>query len=309
VVTIEPAQLEGLTATLTMTVTDPDDDAIVARLWDFGDDSTAVDVGEAVQHSYDVAGTYLVRASATDAAGLTGRAERVLSVGEPASPITVRVLADPVAGFQPLTVRLEAEIEGDWEQLFWDFDDGATAGPGQETSLWHTFDGAGVYAVRARATAGASVGVGGVAVTVLGAEGGLPPKIVSTPGTEAVPGVAYHYDSDDTVDVTGSRDNLEFRLGKTVGDSKINRPDGMSVDGQGLIHWTPSKTQAGVQHKVSLVVSNAHGADFQDWTINVRGKREPVADDCGCGASPAGGSGGAVLMLLMLLAAIRRRRG
>jgi len=305
VVTIEAAAPQGLTATLTMTVTDPDGDEIVARLWDFGDGTGAVDTGEPTDHTFDAAGTYLIRAAATDAAGLTGRDERALTVGEITDPITVRVFADQVAGQAPHSVHLEAEIEGTWEQLFWDFDDGTTAGPGRETTQWHTYDGAGVYQVRARATAGANLGVGGVTITVLGPEGGLPPKIVSIPGLVALPGVPYHYDEDDKVDVAGRQDNLSFGLGKEVDGRKVNRPSGMSVDGQGKISWTPSRNQAGLDHKVSLVVTNDHGADFQDWTITVQGKR--VTDDCGCGAAGAGSGAGAGV-LLVLLAALRRRR-
>ena len=74
-----------------MTVSDADGDTIVARMWDFGDGASAT--GEEASHGFDTSGVYVIEASATDERGLTGRAQRIVTVGEPDQTIQVEVTA------------------------------------------------------------------------------------------------------------------------------------------------------------------------------------------------------------------------
>ena len=307
VVTIEQITVDAqnpLKVTALMSVTDEDgDETVLATSWAFGEGDGAT--GLQAEHLYSASGTYVVEASAVDASGLIGRDQAFVTVGgvDPNEVPAVTVTADPVAGPAPLVVQLRAAVKGDWESLSWDFGDGVTAGPKQTTGILHTYDGAGVYRVRARVTSGENIGVGGVTVTVTAGDGGLPPRIISRPSTTAAAGQAYHYDEDQTVELTGSLVQLEYRLGKEIAGELINRPAGMKIDAQGRISWTPTRSQVLQPQRVTLVVSNRHGSDFQDWTVIVTGSAA-LAGDCGCGTSHAGSRG----LALLLLAAIALRR-
>ena len=313
VVTIESIEVDGqnpLKVSAAMSVTDADgDDTVLATSWSFGEGQAAA--GLQADHVYSTSGTYVLEASAVDERGLIGRDHSFVTVGgvDPAETPKVTVTADPVAGPAPLVVQLTAAIDGGWDhQLSWDFGDGSTAGPKTTTGILHTFDSPGVYHVRARATSGDRVGVGGVTVTATATDGGLPPRIISTPSLTAAAGEAYHYDDDDTVEVSGSLVDLEFSLGKEISGTLINQPVGMEIHPTtGSITWVPSRSQVREPQRVTVVVRNSHGSDFQDWTVTVTGS-PPPADDCGCGGGGGGNAAGGLLLLLAAALGWRRRK-
>jgi PKD repeat protein len=66
---------------------DADDDAIVSRRWDFGDGTPALEGNNPNPvHAYTAAGTYTVRLTVTDAAGLTGTTTLPVTVSDAGSP-------------------------------------------------------------------------------------------------------------------------------------------------------------------------------------------------------------------------------
>ncbi|RLG12328.1 hypothetical protein DRN73_02785 [Candidatus Pacearchaeota archaeon] len=87
------------------------------------------------------------------------------------------------------------------------------------------------------------------------------PEFTSTPVTTAVENSPYNYDADaDDVD-TG--DILTYSLTQS--------PTGMTINSStGLIQWTPTDTQSGVNQNISVKVEDDKGASTtQDYTIDV----------------------------------------
>lgn len=89
--------------------------------------------------------------------------------------------------------------------------------------------------------------------------GPVAPLITSIAGLEATVGEAYEYDSDNTVEATGSTP-LTFSFDYA--------PDGMTINSDGLISWTPTASQVGI-NSAQLRVSNAAGEDIQIFDIEV----------------------------------------
>ncbi|MDP5133892.1 MAG: M12 family metallo-peptidase, partial [Paraglaciecola sp.] len=89
--------------------------------------------------------------------------------------------------------------------------------------------------------------------------GPIAPLITSVAGLEATVGEAYAYDSDNIVEASGST---------PLSYSFDYAPDGMTIDGDGLISWTPSSSQIGI-NSAQLRVSNAAGEDIQIFDIEV----------------------------------------
>ena len=84
-----------------------------------------------------------------------------------------------------------------------------------------------------------------------------PPTITSTPNTSAVVGLAYSYDADNTVNVTGTAP-ITFTF---------TGPLGFNVNpSSGVVSWTPTSTGS---FPVSITATNAQGFDTQNFTIIV----------------------------------------
>ncbi|MGO4891702.1 putative Ig domain-containing protein [Flavobacterium sp. W21_SRS_FM6] len=89
--------------------------------------------------------------------------------------------------------------------------------------------------------------------------GSIAPRITSVAGLEATVGEAYEYDSDNIVEASGST---------PLSYSFDYAPDGMTIDSDGLISWTPNAAQIGL-NSAQLRVSNAAGEDIQVFDIKV----------------------------------------
>ncbi|WP_409329157.1 PKD domain-containing protein [Trujillonella humicola] len=132
-----------------------DDAAVTGYAWDFGNGQTAT--GATASHTYATAGTYTVRLTVTDAAGLTGTTTRSVTVTAPApQPEPEPVNQAPVAAFTATTSGLTASVDGSGSTddaavtgYAWDFGNGQTA-TGATAS--HTYATAGTYTVRLTVT-------------------------------------------------------------------------------------------------------------------------------------------------------------
>ncbi|MFA3791766.1 M12 family metallo-peptidase [Aliiglaciecola sp. SL4] len=86
-----------------------------------------------------------------------------------------------------------------------------------------------------------------------------PPLIISTPNTTATSGIAYQYDADNRVDAEGS-ELLTFNLDYG--------PEGMTLSEDGLVAWTPTSSQLGV-NLIQFSASNDYGTDIQNFEVEV----------------------------------------
>lgn len=84
-----------------------------------------------------------------------------------------------------------------------------------------------------------------------------PVIIISQPKTSAVPGELYKYqlviEPDDVTKIVFNLDTA---------------PQGMTIDGSGLIKWTPTEAQLGL-HNVKAIVKNARYFDDQKFEVAV----------------------------------------
>jgi len=94
------------------------------------------------------------------------------------------------------------------------------------------------------------------------------PNITSVATLLAEVGVAYRYDSDNTVNASGSGD-LTFSLDIA--------PSGMSINDVGEIEWTPSSNNLGI-NTVQVRVSNQAGSDVQIFDISVEASQNEPSD-------------------------------
>lgn len=89
--------------------------------------------------------------------------------------------------------------------------------------------------------------------------GGVGPTITSTPATTATAGAAYAYDGDGRVAASGTAP-ITFSL--------VSGPAGMSVASDGLVTWTPTGAQTGLQHVV-VGAANTFGSTTQAFDVTV----------------------------------------
>ncbi|WP_142457744.1 PKD domain-containing protein [Geodermatophilus aquaeductus] len=90
-----------------------DDTGVTGHAWDFGDSATAT--GATASHTYAAAGTYTVRLTVTDAAGLTGTTTRTVTVtAPPAGPQPGAPIAADTFGREVASGWGTAEVGGAW---------------------------------------------------------------------------------------------------------------------------------------------------------------------------------------------------
>src|SRR5207245_778916 len=150
--------------------------------FDFGDGTVVgPQPGAIAVHTYTRAGSFQVRVTATDAAGLTSSA--TATVGADASPIA-RLTVSPSSGVTVLTVKADASATTDVDSTpiasyTFDFGSGIVAGPQSTPTAVHLYGTAGVYlvVVTVTDTAGFS-STASATVTVVG-------NLVGNPGFES----------------------------------------------------------------------------------------------------------------------------
>jgi PKD repeat protein len=124
--------------------TDPDGN-IVSYSWDFGDGYTGS--GVTASHSYSVEGTYEVKLTVTDDAGLSDRDTITVTVLPPNEPPTADAGPDRTA-YPGDVINFNGsgsnDTDGTIDTYFWDFGDGYT---GSDEKTTHTYTSEGSYDV------------------------------------------------------------------------------------------------------------------------------------------------------------------
>jgi PKD repeat protein len=282
-------------------------DASPVFRWDFGDGAT--DIGRAVAHTF-LPGRYRIRLEAVSSDGCVSTSWDEVEVGAPANqPPRCEVFATPALGAAPLVATFTGrfgDADGTIVRATWTFSDGVIA----DALLYNavasrTLERAGAFTATLDVeddqglTCRASM-----TVDATGANGLMPPEIVSRPTLQAVCGQPYVYGDDGIVRVTGSRP-ITFSLGKGTGidGQPVGQPEGMTIDATGAVVWTPpvEKTHA---ERVTLVAENGAGAVDQDFMVQVDCPQAPG----GCGGCQSS-EGGLVGILLFLGPLLVRRRG
>jgi PKD repeat protein len=277
-------------------------------LWTFSDGEPAV-WGETASRTFTEPGGFGVQLTVTDDRGRFNFAQKQVSVSEAENqPPRLSVTALPERGEVPLEVVFTAQAVDPGDQLTaieWDFGAGFALQGEQQTKTYHN---PGFHKVRARVQDDAGLYSTAELTIAASDQGVYPPRILSSPLSQAEAGQGYTYQP-----VAAGSPTFSWSLGKQVGDQLTRAPEGMQVDGvSGLITWTPRNKQAGAVD-VTLVVQNDAGSDFQDFTIMVEGgSGEP---SCGCdafyrpGSSQGGGLNSTNLLLVLLILAGLRRAG
>ena len=130
--------------------------------------------------------------------------------------------------------------------------------------------------------------------TALGASGGVPPRIVSTPALSAACGRPYVYAEGPTGPLATGDQPMAW---------SVQGVPGAQVDPTtGQILWLPTLESAGTQHLV-LTATNADGSASQTLDVQVNCGPFPFTIGCGC-SEP----GTAVPLLLLLVVPILRRQ-
>jgi PKD repeat protein len=143
----------GQPANFQLTVTPPTGGAPVQNVTvDFGDGTRrsygAVSGTQTVQHVYQSANTYLVTATATDAAGQSGSASTSVSVTRQAILVNLSVTPNPATVNQPVTVAANVTGSTAQPQRFeYNFGDG-TVRSVNSPSTTHVYSTPGSYPVR-----------------------------------------------------------------------------------------------------------------------------------------------------------------
>ncbi|MFT5201914.1 MAG: PKD repeat protein [Candidatus Aldehydirespiratoraceae bacterium] len=137
--------------------------------WDWTISSGAVaisypDAGQSVDHLFDIAGSWTVTVTATDALGIFGSAVNFVTVADPTPPLVAN-FSPTVAG--PLQTQFNDTSSGPAADTWsWDFDDPGAVGDASAANPVVTFSAAGSYNVTLRVSSGAEVDQVTILVTV-----------------------------------------------------------------------------------------------------------------------------------------------
>ncbi|WP_304020552.1 PKD domain-containing protein [Methanospirillum hungatei] len=138
------------TAPLTVQFTDTSTGSPTMWAWDFGDGTTEGMLANP-SHTYQNAGTYTVKLTASSATGgsSTKIKEGYITVTQ-SGGIVANFTATPTSGTAPLTVQFTDTSTGGPTMWSWDFGDGTTEGMLANPS--HTYQNAGTYTVKLTAS-------------------------------------------------------------------------------------------------------------------------------------------------------------
>ncbi len=138
------------TAPLTVQFTDTSTGSPTMWAWDFGDGTTEGMIANP-SHTYQNAGTYTVKLTASSATGgsSTKTKEGYITVTQ-SGGIVANFTAAPTSGTAPLTVQFTDTSTGGPTMWSWDFGDGTTEGMLANPS--HTYQNAGTYTVKLTAS-------------------------------------------------------------------------------------------------------------------------------------------------------------
>jgi PKD repeat protein len=236
--------------------TDGDDTPIDTYEFDFGDGTVVGPQASATaDHTYGDPGSYTVKVTVTDTAGLSSIATSQVTVNTPVdAPPAATVTVAPGSGTAPLTVAADASGSTDTDQTpiesyNFDFGDGTVTGPQPSPTANHTYPSAGTYTVKVtvKDTAGLS-SVATTQVTVTPPD--LPPSAaLSLSPTSGPTPLAV------TADASASTDTDDT----PIASYRFNFGDGTSVVGpQAGATATHTYRTAGV-YTVTVTVTDTAG--------------------------------------------------
>jgi PKD repeat protein len=173
-----PSAGQVVTFTVTLTAPGATGAAVRSVIVDFGDGSPPVSTGIAsttpVSHTFNNAGTYTVRATATDANGETGLAVSIVVVGlrpQPTVTVTAAPQDKPPGTVVTVTATATPSTGTTIQSLTIDFGDGQSFDAGSQASaaVPHVYQTAGSFSARATARdSGGGTGTGATVVVVTG---------------------------------------------------------------------------------------------------------------------------------------------
>jgi parallel beta-helix repeat protein len=137
---------------------DTDVTPIASYTFDFGDGSVVgPQAGANATHIYTSAGTYIVKVTVTDSAGLSSAATATVQVGLLDNPPVPTITVTPTSGLVNLAVTANASGSTDRDatpiaSYAFDFGDGTVVGPQAGATATHTYTSAGTYTVKVTVT-------------------------------------------------------------------------------------------------------------------------------------------------------------
>ncbi len=190
---------------------DPDG-SIALYAWDFGDGATGT--GNAADHTYDAAGTYIVALVVTDDGGLTDTASDSLVVHPQPIPPTASFVFAPASPLAGDTVSFDASASADADgwivNYAWDFGDGGTA---SGVTATHAYAAAGLYPVLLTVTD--NDGLPGTATKAVNVGAQPIPPVADFVFSPAAPvaGDAVHFDASTSTDADGTIVSYSWNFG------------------------------------------------------------------------------------------------
>ncbi|GIG56100.1 hypothetical protein Lfu02_04720 [Longispora fulva] len=169
--------------------------AISSYTFDFGDGRViGPQAGRSTTHTYTAGGTYVVRVTVTDAAGVKSAATAPVTIIQPN-------LTAALATSQTAALTAKADASGSTaganaiSTYTFDFGDGTTVGPQAGATATHLYAAAGTYTVKVTVTDTASATSTATAPVTVGATSAAPAyvgRVASATGAASVTSVALH---------------------------------------------------------------------------------------------------------------------
>jgi parallel beta-helix repeat protein len=173
--------------------TDADTTPIASYEFDFDDGTVkGPQAGPSADHTYTASGTYRVRVTVTDTAGLASSSTVQVIAGD--APPTAALTVTPSSGNAPLQVSADASGSTDTDatpidSYTFDFGDGTVVGPRAGATAGHTYTAAGTYTVRATVTDTAGLSSSATTQVSVNAAPDAPPNaaLTVTPSSGSAP--------------------------------------------------------------------------------------------------------------------------
>ena len=253
-----------LTVSFTGENSTDDRNSIVSYAWDFGDGVGTSDVANPT-YEYQADGVFTVTLTVTDAEGLTGTMELVITVGSNDRPTAVAV-ANPTMGQAPLTVIFDASGSSDDNGIvsyFWDFKDGTTS---EEVNIVTTFNTPGQYDVELTVTDGSGLtDTDMVTIIVEETVTNEPPvAVISSSTTTGVAPLTIDFDGSNSTDDTGI-EMYAWDFGNGMTSSEIAPSVTFSQVGEFLVKLTVTD-EGGLTNESTLTITVNAPADNQPPT-------------------------------------------